>query len=115
MNFDQHEVDEYVSSDEDAGKVDYAKNMIIEENKQNNNIRGKKQDIIIQSFKPGKCHAGMRQFPQSIEEIKVQEPMATLTFRKLPAVLQEKQRKCKNEMIEVKKAPMQTEVAKARE
>ena len=47
----------------------------------------------------------MRQFPQSIEEIKVQEPMATLTCRKLPAILQEKQRKCKNEMIEVKKAP----------
>lgn len=71
MNFDQREVDEYVSSDEEDKAQD--RNKIIEENKNEDAAaaKSKKNDMIFKPFKPGKCHAGMRQFPQSICDMKV--------------------------------------------
>ena len=91
-------MDEYVSSDEDAEEnVAAQPNKIVEENKDENG-RSKKNDMIFKPFKPGKCHAGMRQFPQSVQELKAQQPMSDWQKRKLPADIKELQRKREDEM-----------------
>ena len=44
--------------------------------------------MIFKPFKPGKYHAGLRQFPQSVQEIRPQQPLFQRNQRKLPHELQ---------------------------
>ena len=96
MNFNEKEINEYVSSEEEVdddlllanhgdvnaedsdGGVDLPRH--------GGNKRA--QSMIFKPFRPGKQHDALRQIPQSVQEIHKKEPLYKTNQRKLPHAIQ---------------------------
>lgn len=74
VNFDEREIDEYVSSESDEDDSSEEEHKLIEErpkmfNMSESDINQSKIDMIFMPFKPGKDHNNLRQFPHSAQNI----------------------------------------------
>jgi len=96
MDFNEKEINEYVSSDEEQEE----EKQIVEEVKREDasdkselefgsNKSGQKAgSMIFHPFKPGKKHAGMRPPSHTVQEIHSAKPLYQKNQRKLPIEIQ---------------------------
>ena len=79
MDFNERDFNEYVSSDDEEMKQaqgDPGQPRVIRNgDRAASDGEFRKREMMIQPFKPGKAHNGLRQIPQSVQEIKYTDPL----------------------------------------
>jgi len=96
MDFNEKEINEYVSSDEEEEEKQIVEEVKREDGSDwqselefgSNKSGGRAGSMIFHPFKPGKKHAGMRPPSHTVQEIHSAKPLYQKNQRKLPIEIQ---------------------------